>query len=83
MLKEEQINRRIHLSFERHEILKDAPREIRNYFESIIRELFKGLEMDRDAEFHTSSENLRFAIEVTIYDDFAMIYEEAQRETAQ
>lgn len=79
MLKEESIKRRIHLSFERHDVLKDASKEIRDYFEEIIRLTYENLEMDKD--YHTSSENLRFAINVTIYDDFGLIYEEAKRET--
>lgn len=82
MLKEESIKRRIHLSFDRHEVLKDAPIEIRNWFEEIIRLTYKNLEMDRDADFHSSSENLRFAIEVNIYDEFVQLYEEAKRETS-
>ena len=80
MLKEEQIKRRIHLSFDRHDILKEESVEVRSYFEKIIRLTYQGLEMDNDGEKHTSSQNLKFAIEVTIYDDFQMIYEEAKRE---
>lgn len=78
MLKEESISRRIHLSFDRHEVLKDASCLIRRYFEEVIRETFKNLEMDNDEINHTSSENLRFAIDVTIYDDFSLVYKEAQ-----
>lgn len=80
-LKEESISRRIHLSMDRHDVLKNAPAHIRHYFEEIIRETYKGLEMDY-ADPHTSSENLRFAIEVTLYDDFSWIYEEALKEVA-
>jgi len=80
MLKEETIKRRIHLSFDRHEVLKNAPIEIRNWFEEIIRLTYKSLEMDTD--FHSSSENLRFAIEVNIYDEFVPLYEEAKRDTS-
>ena len=78
MLKEESIARRIHLSFDRHDVLKNASTFIRNYFEECIRLTYKSLELDRDEIEHTSSENLRFAIDVTIYDDFNSIYKEAQ-----
>ena len=82
MLKEESIKRRIHLSFDRHNVLKDAPMEIRNWFEEIIRLTYKSLELDKDEYFHSSSENLRFAIEVNLYDEFVQLYEEAKRETS-
>lgn len=81
MLKEDSIKRRIHHAFEKHDVLKDASKEIRDYFEELIRLTYQNLEMDDDAYNYTSSENLRFAIDVTIYDDFGDIYEEAKRET--
>lgn len=78
MLKEESIKRRIHLSFDRHEILNNASKEIRDYFEEVIRLTYFSLERDNDEFNHTSSENLRFAIDTALYDDFNMIYEEAK-----
>lgn len=82
MLKQDQINRRIFRAFERHDVLKKASQEMRNYFKEIIIETYKGLEspVEKSAEYHSSSENLKFAIDVTIYDDFSMILKEFEKE---
>lgn len=81
MLQDYQINRRIHLSFERHPKLKDASLEIKKYFEEIIKMTYQSLENEEKFDrIHSSSENLKYAIDVTIYDDFESIYKEAIKE---
>ena len=74
------IEKRIKKALDNHPTLKNEPEKIRSYFADIIKLTFQGLELDVDKYEHTSSENLKFAIDVNIFDDFDMIYKEAKEE---
>lgn len=50
------------------------------YIEEVIFMFFESLENDVDEMPHTSSQNLKFAIEVNLFDLFDELLEEARRE---
>lgn len=79
-MKKETVLKRVDSAINKHDVLKNCSQETKDYFKEIILDMFYCLENDLDAEYHTSSENLHFAIDVTLWDDFYTIYNERVEE---
>ena len=58
---------------------KGESEAVKGYIVDLIYTMFQGLELDY-ADPHTSTENLKFAIEVNLEDEFREVLEEAKRE---
>ena len=61
--------------------LSNESQPVKDYIEEVIYLTYEGLELDRDSEPHTSTDNLNYAIEINLEDELSSLLEEARRET--
>lgn len=59
---------------------KDESQKVKDYFCDLIYLTFKSLELDEDEYEHTSTDNLKFAIEVNLEDEYCQLIEEARKQ---
>lgn len=75
-MKKETAIKRIRKSVE--ETCKGEIQKVKDYFCDLIFLTYQSLELDHDEYYHTSSENLRFAIDVNLKDEYCQLIEEAR-----
>lgn len=81
-MKNETVEKRIDAAIKRY--IPNESAHVKNYIKDLIKTTFQGLEMDDDGEYHTSSDNLRFAISITLDDmDTPMILKEAREDESE
>ena len=73
----ETVEKRINAAIKRY--IPNESEYVKNYFKGVIKDCYESLELEDDGEYHTSSDNLKFAISITLDDmDTPMILKEAR-----